>query len=551
KAISQFVADAHAAGVRHVVPYISPITMFGDADARLGFFEFYDRWGEYERAFQLGPRPAGDPVSWAQQDPEGDVAFTMGEKQKLGSMRRYSMCVNNPGWRQWQMIVARWAARAGYDGLFMDNVLVHRCYCRYCEAVARELGVSLKDDRGRKLTWVESYLRYFDDLRREGERERRGFYLAGNYIELPFQRPVTDRLDLSMVEKVWLGSPRLLWPGGIWTGFYPPAQRTLNNRTRGNEEAQSLNNIWLAQLSYAVRGSRGAHLLYGGQAANRGPEFAHNEESATLALAEGAAFGGGVSVTVVSGSPFIKETNLPAHDARRAFHAFARQRRQLFEGLLPAGDVALLVFTDRLEIESVLEAQQVHESLLWGGALVDVLDGETASEQQLARYKLVVVAGRPELPGWLRSLPQLVRSEDPIAESEVRAVKRNYQRERAVEALRRTGLSAAVARRAAQLRAVNAPAGSLVQAAAWGDERRTVLHLLNFKVPIGHEAGGAARPAGDISVRLPLPAGKRPRRVEFHSPEAASAPVRFQEEKGAIVFRPPAFRAYGVCEVVY
>ena len=49
-------------------------------------------------------------------------------------MFRYSNCVNNPGWQTWVQWVVEEAARAGLDGVFVDNGGSLRCYCEYCRA---------------------------------------------------------------------------------------------------------------------------------------------------------------------------------------------------------------------------------------------------------------------------------------------------------------------------------------------------------------------------------------------------------------------------------
>jgi hypothetical protein len=552
KATEQFTRDVHAAGVKAVVPYISPMTAYGNAEKRLGLFEFFDAWDKYEKEFDLGPRPAGDPLDWTQRDREGKTYFRMGGgSEDAEGLTRYSMCVNNPGWRRWQMVVADWAARAGYDGLWMDNVLVHRCYCKYCQAVAKDLGTDLARDADR--VWLESYSRYFRDLRAEGSRFRGGtFFLGGNYPELPFQRAVTDDLDVAMVEQVWLGAARILWPGGVWTGFYPamPGAKILDARTRGTDAERSFNNIWLASLSYAMRGARGVHLLAGAPA-NKGAEFAHNEDSALLALAEGATFGGGVAVQVTGQYPFNSDNDLAAHRARKRFFTFARAHRELYEGLLPAGDVALVVFPDG-DASALVEAEQVQEALLWRGILVDVLDGDKQTAASLSKYGLVVVPGRAALPDWMKSLP-LLQSPDPLTPEEVRDVKKTFQKERGAPQLRRTKLAGLAVERAETLRALTLPEGSRLQASAWGDARKVVVHLLNFRTPIGLANGGKVAAVSNVAVRLRLPKGKTARQVRVYStdaPEEAKA-VEFRQKGDAVGFTLPPVRVYAVCEVAF
>jgi hypothetical protein len=549
KATERFVQDAHAAGVKTIIPYVSPMTMFGNAERRQGFFQFFDSWDKYEREFNLGARPAGDPMDWTQRDKTGETYFRVGGgNEEVTGLTRYSMCVNNPGWRRWQMLVAEWIARVGYDGLWMDNVLVHRCYDKYCQAVAKDLGVDLFRDPDR--VWLESYLRYFDDLRRAGgARASRNFYLGGNYIELPFQRAVTDKLDLCMVEQVWLGAARILWPGGVWTGYYPPMpeQKVLTSRTQGTTTARSLNNLWLAQLSYAMRGDRGIHFLAGAPA-GKGPEFAHNEDSAVLALAEAGAFGGGTAVQVVGQYPFHSDNDSGANKGRERFFNFVRAHSDLYEELLPAGNIAIVVYPDQ-EVAGLIEAQQVHEALLWRGLLVDVLDGDRQSATTMARYSLVIVPGKPNLPEWMKALP-LLQSPDPLTPGEVTELKKAYQKQRDAAQLRRTKLSALAVERAEALRALNLPQNSLLEACAWASDQRVVLHLLNFKVPIGLSNGGKVEAIGAFSVQLKIAKGKTVRQVRAYSPDGPEVKAVAFEQKGDLLqFKVASVRSYQVYEI--
>ena len=550
KAVERFVQDVHSAGVKTVIPYISPMTAFGSSEKRQGFFQFFDSWKNYEQRFELGTRPAADPIDWTQQDKKGEVYFRMGRgKEDAGGQTRYSMCINNPDWHRWQMLIARWIARVGYDGVWMDNVLVHRCYDKYCQAVAKEMGVDLFREPNR--VWLESYLRYFNDLRSEGTRLRGKFFLGGNYIDLPFQRTVTDKLDLSMVEQVWLGASRILWPGGVWTGYYPamPNQRVLLNRTKGTIEERVFNNLWLVQLAYALRGERGVHLLAGAPA-GKTPEFAHNEDSGILALAEAATFGGGTAVQIVGQSPFHSDRDLGAHKARQRFFSFARAHRELYEQLLPAGDIAIIVFPDQ-EVAALVEAQQVHEALLWRGLLVDVLDGDKQSAATLQKYRLVVVPGRPALPQWMKELP-LLPSPDPLSTEEVRDVKKTFQKERGVPQLRQTRLSGLAVQRAEALRALVLPPDSLIEGCAWANDHRMVLHLLNFRVPIGLANGGKVSVVSNLPVQLKLPKGKKVRLVRIYSTgKTEASSVAFRQNGDSLEFKLEAVGVYEVCEIIF
>ncbi len=333
--------------------------------------------------------------------------------------------------------------------------------------------------------------------------------------------------------------------------YYPPLpdQKVVNNRTRGTNEARSLNNLWVARLAYAMRGERGIHLLAGAPA-GKGPEFAHNEDSATLALAEGATFGGGVAVQVVGQYPFHSGNDAGAHQARERFFTFGRAHRELYERLLPAGDVAIVVFPDQ-EAAALVEAQQVHEALLWRGLLVDVLDGDKQSAATLARYGLVIVPGRPVLPPWMKALP-LLQGPDPLSPEEVREVKKSYQKSRELPQLRRTKLSDLAIERAAELPALTLPEKSLLEGCAWADDRRVVLHLLNFRTPIGLTNGGKVAAVGDIAVRLKLPQGKSVREVRTYSTDGREAKtVAFKQSGDTLKFLAAPVRVYEVCEIIF
>ncbi len=550
KATQQFVQDVHSAGVKIVMPYISPMTMLGNRERRQGFFEFFDGWDKYAKEFDLGARPAGDPSEWTQRDKQGQTYFRVGGgSEDVGGFTRYSMCINNPSWKHWQMLTADWIARVGYDGIWMDNVLVHRCYDQYCQAVAKSMGTDLSRDGDR--VWLESYLRYFDDLRAEGSRSRRNFVLGGNYIEVPFQRAVSDKLDLSMIEQVWLGAARILWPGGVWTGYYPPlpGQKVLNGRTQGTNEARSLNNLWISQLAYAMRGDRGVHFLAGAPA-NKGAEFAHNEDSAVLALAEAATFGGGAAVQVTGQYPLHSDTDLPAHKGRERFFSFVRGHRELYENLLPAGNIAIVVFPDQ-EVANLVEAQQVQEALLWKGLLVDVLDGDKQSAATLGRYSLVIVPGRPNLPPWMKNL-SLLESPDPLTPQEVRELKKSFQRDRDAPLIRRTKLSELALAKADALRTLTLPAGSLVQACAWASEQRMIVHLLNFHVPIGVANADKVETVANVSASIKVPRGKTVREVKTLSIDGQDAKsLTFTQRGEQLTFTVPSVRVYRVVAISF
>jgi expansin (peptidoglycan-binding protein) len=80
-----------------------------------------------------------------------------------------------------------------------------------------------------------------------------------------------------------------------------------------------------------------------------------------------------------------------------------------------------------------------------------------------------------------------------------------------------------------------------------------VVHLLNFRTPIGLANGGKVAAVPGVAVRLRLPKGKTARQVRVYStdaPEDAKA-VEFRQKGDAVEFTLPPVRVYAVCEVTF
>ena len=131
QAIEAMVRRLHGAGVEIIFPYINSQQMGGDIEKRLGFWKFYDHWDEY-LSFGLPPRPKADPTEWLQRDPNGRILFNNPAAYPgYAPQFFYSPCPNNENWRIWLRFVVGAIARAGFDGVFVDDNIIH-CYCRYC-----------------------------------------------------------------------------------------------------------------------------------------------------------------------------------------------------------------------------------------------------------------------------------------------------------------------------------------------------------------------------------------------------------------------------------
>ena len=121
-----------------------------------GFWDFYDHWEDYAKPtgkFDLGEKPR-DPTGWlrkwhteSQKQPFDsslpsipDVLtglsfsyYPLNTPFGGPSMYRYAVCINTKGWELWWKQVVQWAARVGYDGVFVDNSDFTRCWNNECQ----------------------------------------------------------------------------------------------------------------------------------------------------------------------------------------------------------------------------------------------------------------------------------------------------------------------------------------------------------------------------------------------------------------------------------
>lgn len=134
--VGAYTRALHERGVRWVIPYLCNQTIAGNDATRYGAWEVYDHWNDFA-ALGLGPRPP-DPIMWMQREPGGRLHYNykrmcFAERGHDPVNVRYAACPNNPHWRSLCNAEARLAAEAGFDGLFIDNCILH-CYCEACEA---------------------------------------------------------------------------------------------------------------------------------------------------------------------------------------------------------------------------------------------------------------------------------------------------------------------------------------------------------------------------------------------------------------------------------
>ena len=136
KQIQDYLEFLHEKDVRWITPYLCNQTISGNYDKRFGAWEVIDNWEDYF-FLNYGPKPS-DPINWMQREPSGNLHYNYKRKCFLERHEddlqiRYAPCPNHPDWRQFMNNEARHAAEIGFNGLFIDNNIIH-CYCESCEA---------------------------------------------------------------------------------------------------------------------------------------------------------------------------------------------------------------------------------------------------------------------------------------------------------------------------------------------------------------------------------------------------------------------------------
>jgi hypothetical protein len=134
----RWFAELNAALHQHpvkVVGHFNVEFLVGDPDGPAGprgFFQFYRRlWQESE----LGPKPVADPIELLQKNADGSPIVH--DTYKIGGMKEYWGCLNNPRWRA---VLKAWvtaALRRGVDGFMINYFYRHNCLCDHCRAAFR------------------------------------------------------------------------------------------------------------------------------------------------------------------------------------------------------------------------------------------------------------------------------------------------------------------------------------------------------------------------------------------------------------------------------
>jgi len=429
--VRDYVDQLHKAGVSIVIPYICDYTIIGDHERRLGFWEFYDKWDEYED-LGFGPKPPVDPIEWMSQEryPRGSSYY-----RHVREMFRYSEyygrflyvyhpCLNNEYWREYLKSLTKLIARLGYDGVFVDNNCMS-CFCPICQRKFKEylrgkytpgelqeqFGTSNVEDlelvekptplygekeasprdqqferRIRWRLWAETQMFWSSSvsdilniIKDAGEEVRKGFMLCANLGPMAtLDGTLSRKADGKDVEEWSRGTTFLLYEEMQSPGVF----------------AGKITYDYALQYKLALAaGVQPVNLAYLAQGI--GPL---NGDAYALACAEASAYGGGAFVQAAYSPSRSKDeciSRFPVPELRNSYRQFFEEHKDLLYGFRSYADVGVVFFYKQLYYENPLHMVALYRicrSLMDGHIPFDFILESSFSDETLDKYKIIVLA---------------------------------------------------------------------------------------------------------------------------------------------------------------
>jgi len=388
--LKTYVASLHSAGVEWVIPYINNMTVIGDPVKRTGYWGFFDNWDRYGE-FGFGPRPKEDMLL-AQMHYPFEFPRRVKAEHGVAPYQVFHLCGNNPNWRRFLLAVTANIARCGYDGTFVDEMVL-RDYCQHDEAKfrsylarkyteeqrRRRFGRAALDSLklghpGEGALWYDTQAFYAEsdaellwDIRDEGRKVNRDFFVIPNYGPWGHFDGVYKRA-----------------PSGFNAGVWAPYCRLImfEEMQRSGQLAEDLFIDFILQykLAFALR-FRGGVLSY----------HATDPTGVELGMAEAAAGGGGALIQPGYGAP----------ESRRRFRRFFREHADLFAGFRSQADVGVVFDYNQLYWNNATHLQDVYrlsQYLSEQHVLFDLAPLSDVSKHRLSDYSAVITPDLTYLP---------------------------------------------------------------------------------------------------------------------------------------------------------
>jgi hypothetical protein len=388
--LKKYVTSLHAAGVEWVIPYINNKTVIGDPVQRTGYWGFFDNWSRYAE-FGFGPPPNEDMVL-AQMHYPFQPPRRVKEAHGIAPYRVFHMCGNNPNWRRFLLAVTANNARCGYDGTFVDEMVL-RDYCPHDEAkfrayLARKYSEPQRRRRfGRadldslrlgypgqgalwydtQAFWAESDAELLRDIRDEGRKTNPKFFVIPNYGPFAHFDGVFKRVPSGFNAAVWAPYCRLI----MFEEMQRPGQLA---------EDLFIDFILQYKMAFALR-FRGGVLSY----------LAQDAAGVELGMAEAGAGGGGALIQPHYGAP----------ESRRKYRQFFRDHAELFEGFQSQADVAVVFDYNQLYWDNRTHLQDIYrlsQYLSEQHVLFDLVPLSDVRKPRLSGYRAVITPDLTYLP---------------------------------------------------------------------------------------------------------------------------------------------------------
>jgi hypothetical protein len=499
-----------------IVGHFNVEFLVGDPDSAegpRGFFKFYrDLWDEKE----LGPRPVKDPLELLERGADGKPIVD--NQYKIGGMKEYWACLNNP---QWRAVLKAWvkvAVRRGVDGLIANYFYRHNCLCPHCvkgfkdhlrsryspQQLQERFGIRDLDKHrfSEIVCWHDP--KESTPLRREMLRfSQIGTKAAFEDVFLKYGRSLKPDFivaqwnhlgDFSQIN----GDERCLLPAPLWG----KNEDYLWYSTGSAAYYTDLENRFLGEGTLQARYVRGAF-------DNKPFTLGKYESTRTrVAIAEMVANGGAAM------GLYANFTDPMAHREFVRYFTFLRDNEVVFHANRPYAEVVLLYPRSRVhegDVAAVDAFKRLGRKLLDDHVLFDILPDDIASKERLQGYAHVVKATDS-----IDSLPRKTLSR------------------------------------------FDAPWTVRVSVSRPQKGRELTLHFVNYnrREPRGKRNAGRGivdeNPiaAEGVKVELLVPKGNRVLRVEALTPEKP-APMVLQTEmkEGRACFAMPGFLVYGIARV--
>ncbi len=610
--IRAMVNRLHAAGVRWVMPYICTMTIGGRDDHRTGFWEFYDHWEEYEKAFGLGPRPKDDPRDWMQQRSDGSLqTYYEWTPDYYAPNRRWAACIHHPSWKQHLSNVVRLAAEAGYDGVYMDNNRSVRCFCPYCQTAFREYladrfspeeirrtfpsesleAIRLYPDAdpfhlaalntsdtppsdtplipGEDLYlvklawefWTDTKVDFLKDLKAVGTSAGRGeFHIFANttaYIKGAYE-PSRVSAVASFNQSEENGGRTGAHPGLVDLPGQPPV---INRRAFEFKFNQAVaNGMRVGMLTRAGHGLPSAVAQ----------SIDQNPQTAFLSIAESAAFAGGGGIRIIP--------EWDAQGAIRTWRHFFQEYGHLYQGTEVWAPIGVIAFGEQffngLDKAHIVALRAIGKGFAENGVLFDLIHEANFSLERLRRYRAVLVPPGVRglsLPQW--ELFQQFAKENPgrlfiMGDDFGTLDETGLQRALAdfpspfVSLPAHGGVQNIIQNMSHALghtaHSLSDPEGSLppgvgINAFALSDAERPahlMVHLINYNVPLGKKREDPPLPVENLEVTLPLPSNWIAQSITAFSPNPGeNLHIPFEQQEDLLRLRVPRLEYYQVIRI--